>query len=438
MINEIILILLEAMIVFWIVYLMIVKGSHTKRVPVKLVFSIVAFSGLILLLRSSGLTDVMSVVFKISLVFGLSFFMCKATWSIHLFVACFAVFISMMVNILADIVVIFVHPDLYNLHIGLMRLQFDPKLQVVRLLTRSAFQMVVAGLLHFMCSKIIALKKEYQFVIAGIMLAAAMVTEALLHVVYVAPLGLSETSTMISWALLTACVIMIILGFSVRTQLERESDEKSLILLMNHNISKGYSLLANKNDELRLQAHDFRNHLMSIQNMPEKEAKSYISDLLDHMVNNTSVISSGNRYIDAVFNSKIPSMDKNHIRFSHNIKIPKELEFSMTDLCTIVSNQLDNAIEACCKMKDPSARWIQYTIDQSGDFAAFLCENSIEKGSVTESMLQTTTKSEDKHRHGLGIRSIQVCAERNQGTVSHEISEESFKSKVILQSNSDS
>ncbi|MBR2264243.1 MAG: GHKL domain-containing protein, partial [Firmicutes bacterium] len=401
------------------------------------VLSIILYSCFLYLLQFTNMNEVGLIPIKAGIAFVLSFLVKRSRIPLHLLAASIAVFIHLAIGTVADVGVILIHPSLSSLHIGFMRLRFDFHLHVLQIIVHIIILWGSTLLSRSLYRKLASIREEYQCILAGITLLAAMVTQALLHVIKTAPLGISETTTILSWILLMLCVIMLLVLFSIRTRWESEHYTKSLLLSMNHEISQGFNLLANKNDELRIQAHDFRSHLMTIHNMPEKERQEYIAELLKHQTGKTMIISTGNRFIDAVLYSKIPLIEQNQIRFSHNIRIPKTVCFSMTDLCTIVSNQMDNAIEACCKIDDPEKRWIRYTIDQTGDFYAFICENSIVENSVTESTLRTTSKPEDRYKHGFGIRSIDMCAERNQGSVSYEITSTEFLSRVILQNNLD-
>ncbi|MBQ7582844.1 MAG: sensor histidine kinase [Lachnospiraceae bacterium] len=234
-----------------------------------------------------------------------------------------------------------------------------------------------------------------------------------------------------TWFILLIGMIIVIVVFLYRTKVEMERHDMEMIKAMNHSISEGYALLADKNDELREQAHNFRNHLLTLREMDKQEADAYIDDLLDRQIS-FSYCHSGNRYLDAVLNSRIPVIKENGIAFYHNIRMPEIAGISPTDLCTIACNQLDNAIEACLKISRPEDRWIRFSVDQGGDMLSIVCENSIVPGSVTQDSLKTSSKKEDQHLHGFGIRSIETCAERLNGIVIHEIEETSFRSKVTL------
>ena len=158
----------------------------------------------------------------------------------------------------------------------------------------------------------------------------------------------------------------------------------------------------------------------------------YIDEVLGRQSYTDKAYSSGDPYIDAVINGKSVFFSEKNILFSLHVMVPTKLPFPASDICSIVSNQLDNAIEACEKITDPDSRWIDYTIDRNNSFVTMICKNSISPDSVdADSSLLTTKKSSSSH--GYGLRNIQTCAERNHGILINEICPTSFSSKVILE-----
>ena len=247
---------------------------------------------------------------------------------------------------------------------------------------------------------------------------------------------LTEGLTLVIWfVVLIFCWIIIVVGYRTAVD-DFIKHERDIMQRFNHELRKSYDLIAEKNDDLLIQSHDFKNHLRTIQSMREEESSAYISSLLKEYTTSEPQFHSGNRYVDAVINSKYPVFVKNKIRFSYNSRMPKTIQIPATDLCAIVANQLDNAIEACIKIYPPEKRWIQYTTDKSGDMFILICENSIVYGSVPLNTPLLSTKKNSKHLHGLGLKSIENSAERCGGALFNEVLDDRFISRVVLQESS--
>ncbi len=274
----------------------------------------------------------------------------------------------------------------------------------------------------------------YQLRLAGVMAVSCQVITHLIWGInrnYSVVITQGAISMALGFIILSCILFTVMLSRSSALRVERK--ERELMDTVNRAAREGYRSTVQMNRELRSQAHDFKNHLLAMQNMNEDEFKVYIKDLLKKQPRSTRISQTGDAYIDAVISSKMTLMEKLKIHYEQNVRYPGIIHIPPTDLCAIVANQLDNAIEACEKIEDPDKRWIQMTIDKKGSMIGILCENSILPGSVTEETLMTTTKNKDHQLHGFGIANIRYCAKKNQGILLHETKEDRFLSKVLLQ-----
>lgn len=292
-------------------------------------------------------------------------------------------------------------------------------------------------LIVFLCRKAFVslrrIEEAYQYYLAAILVISSLVMNILIWGInrnY--SVVITQSAIAMSLAFIMVSCLLSMIMFSRSSALHNEKREKEMVTTMNHIARRGYQKIVQMNEELRAQRHDFKNHLLAIQNMDQEESRQYIQDLLKKQYSHTTFSHTGDAYIDAVLSSKIESIENNQIRYEQNVKYPGTIPISPSDLCAIVSNQLDNAIEACKKIEDHSQRWIRFTIDKKGEMLGIICENAIIPKSVTMEMLKSSTKQTEEHLHGYGIRNIRYCAERNGGEVVHEIKEGSFVSKVLL------
>ena len=378
------------------------------------------------------------LIVKLLILFLWSFLVCRHHSISSVFLsASVAFFIYTVIGFMIDSIMIVADQGIHSLRLGYLRLMYNKELHHSRILIYLLVQPLCVILFRPFFHKLHTIQHRHQWFTALLCLILSILSTAFVVSVYEDNRNPSGIITILTWFLLILGIIMVITIFISRTESDADRHEYEMIRAMNHSLSSGYSLLADKNDELRIQAHDFRNHLLTLQRMNEKEAHAYIADLLKQQATSRSFVSTENRLLDAVLNSKIPLMQMNDIHFYHNIRMPGITGISQTDLCTIASNQLDNAIEACQKIENLENRWIRFTVDQGGDILSILCENSIVPHSVTMESLQTTSKSEARHLHGLGIRSIEICAERNHGMLINEIHETSFISKILITCSSD-
>ena len=293
-------------------------------------------------------------------------------------------------------------------------LDLSPEAYLIYLAIFAIVEIGIYFVLRIIKDEVRNLEKNHRYLLAGTLVLSCLVMALLMQGInhnYSTTITQSSISTALGFIILSVVLfsVMIYRGSTLRS----ERKEYQMLVSMNHAAREGYQTIIKRNTELRGQVHDFKNHLRVIQKMTSEEADEYIQELLDKEYAGRKVNTTGDSYIDAVIEVKLPVIREKKIRFDQNIRYPGSINISPSDLCAIISNQLDNAIEACIKIEDPEKRWIRLTLDKKGDMVGIICENSIVPGSLTQESLRKTSKRTDKHLHGFGIRNIRLCAEKN-------------------------
>lgn len=95
--------------------------------------------------------------------------------------------------------------------------------------------------------------------------------------------------------------------------------------------------------------HDYHNHIQTLLALSGNEAKTreYLLKLNDDLTQVDTVLKTGNVMVDAILNSKLSLIRSKEIRVNAKAVVPTELNVSEIDLCVIIGNLLDNAMEAC-------------------------------------------------------------------------------------------
>ena len=129
-----------------------------------------------------------------------------------------------------------------------------------------------------------------------------------------------------------------------------------------------------QNDNLRKIRHDMKNHLQCILNLIDEndytKAKKYIQEISENKLNfGLSIINTGNRGIDIISNVKLMECKNKNIKVTSNISII-DIATDDVDMCIILGNLFDNAIEACNKTSEQSE--IYFEISQNEKFQRIL------------------------------------------------------------------
>ena len=163
--------------------------------------------------------------------------------------------------------------------------------------------------------------------------------------------------------------------------------------------------------------HDFNNSLRIIQALNDKCNTSgvdqYISEYLESQSKSIHLISTDNEYVNAIINSKLSQAESEKIK----VKVSAISDISCAtniDLCNIIGNMFDNAIEACKKCD--KNRIINFDISKDNEYTVIFMMNSI-PNSVLKENPELDTDKKDKLRHGYGTKIIKELAEKHNGFV---------------------
>ncbi|MVO71062.1 GHKL domain-containing protein, partial [Paeniclostridium sordellii] len=190
-----------------------------------------------------------------------------------------------------------------------------------------------------------------------------------------------------------------------------------------------YLNLQETQNKLKRLYHDMSNHIMCIKTMSseQEDLNNYIDGISKNLNEFKEIYNTGNMILDIILNEKKAKCNENNISFSCDINFSKCSFIEMTDVCSIFSNILDNAIEACNKINnDEKYIKIRGTVVKS--YYVIRCENSkINKVKIKNNKIITSKK--DKFIHGIGLKSVKSSLKKYDG----ELEIEDFEGEFLLQ-----
>lgn len=170
--------------------------------------------------------------------------------------------------------------------------------------------------------------------------------------------------------------------------------------------------------EIHTIRHDLKNNLFVLNtllnNQKYEEAKKYIDHYLEQETLLGGNILTDNETVNAIVNTKIAYAKSSGIRvmLEYCRKIPP---IDDIDLCNMLGNLLDNAIEACCRC-GPKERKIGIQIAADESIFTISVKNTIPY-SVLEKNTKLATSKKEKNLHGFGISSVRETVEKYEGTL---------------------
>lgn len=190
-----------------------------------------------------------------------------------------------------------------------------------------------------------------------------------------------------------------------------------------------YQKLEQVTRETRAIKHDMKNHLIVMRGMAEKGDMTAVCDYLENLqstMDNVSIIlHTGNSIVDSIVNEKYEIATAKEIDMAVNIALPEEIDISPMDLCVMVANTLDNAIEACDKIESGKDKSISIYGRHERGYLSFIVSNTVVKD-VHISHDTIITDKADKLNHGYGLQNIKNSVKRNDGKLHIECKDQMF------------
>lgn len=205
--------------------------------------------------------------------------------------------------------------------------------------------------------------------------------------------------------------------------------EKRVAAFESEIMKKYYAEVENMYMKMRGWRHDYRHHIQTMKVYVAHEELGEIAkylDMLDEDLTNVeTVIKTGNRMADAILNSKLSLAAEREIKVKAEAKIPVSLTVSAVDLCIIIGNLLDNAMEACMEL-EPEERLIRIYIEMKGNYLYLALTNT------AGGMKKKEFRTKKGEGHGFGLSRIDAVVKKCGGYVTRASEDGAFSTEILL------
>ena len=178
--------------------------------------------------------------------------------------------------------------------------------------------------------------------------------------------------------------------------------------------------------------HDYHNHMQSLKAYLAKgnieEAKAYLSQLETDLEDINLLFDTGNIGVDAILNSKISLAIDNGIPVDYKATVPEKTTVTDIDLCVLLGNLIDNAVEACCEVPKDE-QFIRLYI---GQFKKQLYISVSNATNETVRKLDEEYISHKRGNHGHGLKRINLIVEKYEGYINRKNEAGVFVTEVML------
>lgn len=229
-------------------------------------------------------------------------------------------------------------------------------------------------------------------------------------------------------------ILLLILLFTIfiRMYLPRLVD-KRICAYQSDLLQKHYDEVQNIYRQMRGWRHDYHNHIQVIKarmSLGETEKlEDYLNELDTELTTVDTMVKTGNIMLDAILNSKLSLASTRKIAIDATANAPSAITVSDVELCTILGNLLDNAIEACCKIENQSSRFIRVYIGALKGQLYISVSNSVGTELRKQGARYLTTKT---GIHGFGLISVDRIVEKYKGFANRQNEPGVFATEIML------
>jgi len=309
-------------------------------------------------------------------------------------------------------------------------------IRVVFLIINKAIDIAIYFLTKRVFSKLSGLANKYQGLLLFISLAVYCVMTLLLNAILQVYVLSVQTIAVALWLFICLCLFLVIAMFFIFDRYQEEKRTNKLFQTSNALMEENYRQLHKTQQAHARQLHDFKHHLLAIKGLASTGKQSdiggYVDKLLETSYQEAAVCHSGNDTIDAIINCKAAEAGQENISFAFTASFPVRTNIDPTDLCGVLANQIDNALEACRELPDSGPREIVVEVYQNENFAFFRVENTVKGDPFENNPRLLSTKKDTSQLHGLGLKNIREIAEKYDGSLRNEYRNGRFLSVASL------
>lgn len=224
--------------------------------------------------------------------------------------------------------------------------------------------------------------------------------------------------------------IILFCGYFVFRVFALMAKQNEILLQMNVQ-QQNYERVLRSDEQLRQFRHDFRNHLVVVTSLMSAGQMDEAAAYLEKVKGSSGIadrgVSTGNFVADAILNNKKQTADAAGIDLTFTGVIPS-VGVANDDLCTVLGNLVDNAIEGAARC--PDGRYVKVSgIVRDGHLTLTVVNPVAGKVRIRGNRIRTT---KGEPGHGIGLRNIASVAKQYQGGMLLACDEKEFTADVTL------
>lgn len=242
-----------------------------------------------------------------------------------------------------------------------------------------------------------------------------------------------RTVTIIEIACLLVINVFVFYLFGALNKMYIQAQQTAMVAQQNEAYSEQLRIVTQANQRLACFRHDMKNHFYRIRSLLEHQNLEGLREYLDQSHEYLNVqgqyVNSGNMEVDSVINYKLALAEQEGATVSAELKIPEGIHLNAFDINILLSNLLDNAIEAVRHCEE-GQRWIGLSMVYAMGVLHINIDNTCVGEPKTRNGSFVTTKDDPLGMHGLGIRSVKETVAKYNGSANFEYNDHIFSARI--------
>ena len=230
-----------------------------------------------------------------------------------------------------------------------------------------------------------------------------------------------------------ALIIGIMIFFMIRYILIKLVDKRTSNY-QNDLITKQYTEVENIYNQMRGWRHDYHNHIQVMKAYlgleRYEDMDKYLDELAKDLTSIDTVVKTGNVMVDAILNSKLSMALNQEINVNAKATVPKNLNVIDIDLCVVIGNLMDNAMEAAVKLHNPEDRFIRVYIREMKGQLYISVTNSV--GGTVNKINREYISTKLGLNHGFGLKRVDSIVKKYNGFINRQNEEGVFATEITL------
>lgn len=251
--------------------------------------------------------------------------------------------------------------------------------------------------------------------------------------------GYTETTEQIYFLFIIAFGMagMNILEFYlINDIIEREIKlhENEIFQIQVKNQTEMYRSISENFDGQKRKTHEYKNQIVCIEsllgNRKYQELEKYVKEIYGHLDKELDAINTNNVIVNAILNTKYQEADAKGIVFVFRVNDLSQIRIKDEDVVTILSNLLNNAIEACEKCDDKKVIKLKFVNED--EMIIIAVKNTFSHPICYENGEIKSSKISRAEEHGIGIKNIIKTIEKYNGSYIIEDDRNEFYFSIII------